>query len=96
MPTAPLSPAVTLRLENCGKTYQMGEVAVEVLRGVTLEVFDTELLVMVGPSGSGKSTMLNIVGGMDSPTPGRVWYRDEEITADDLSLIHISEPTRPS
>jgi putative ABC transport system ATP-binding protein len=73
----------TLRLENVGKTYQMGEVAVEVLRRVTLEVADGELLVMVGPSGSGKSTILNIIGGMDSPSTGQVWYRDEELTADD-------------
>jgi putative ABC transport system ATP-binding protein len=83
MSTATAAAATTLRLQNVGKTYQMGEVAVEVLRGINLEVKEAELLVMVGPSGSGKSTILNIIGGMDSPSVGRVWYRDEEITADD-------------
>ncbi|MEX2185394.1 MAG: ABC transporter ATP-binding protein [Pirellulales bacterium] len=81
--TSTHSAATTLRLKDVGKTYQMGEVAVEVLRGINLEVKEAELLVMVGPSGSGKSTILNIIGGMDSPSVGRVWYRDEEITADD-------------
>jgi putative ABC transport system ATP-binding protein len=81
VPTA--SGVTTLRLQDVGKTYQMGEVSVEVLRDINLEVKDAELLVMIGPSGSGKSTILNIIGGMDSPSVGRVWYRDEEITADD-------------
>jgi putative ABC transport system ATP-binding protein len=70
-----------LRLENVGKTFQMGEVPVEVLRHITFNVHAGELLVMVGPSGSGKTTLLNIMGGLDSPTVGRVWYRDEDLTA---------------
>jgi len=69
-----------LRLENVGKTFRMGEVAVEALRDVTIDVFDGEMLVMVGPSGSGKTTILNIVGGLDTATRGRVWYRDREMT----------------
>ena len=64
-----------LRLEDVGKTFQMGEVPVEVLRHITFDVHAGELLVMVGPSGSGKTTMLNIMGGLDSPTVGKVWYR---------------------
>jgi putative ABC transport system ATP-binding protein len=68
-----------LRLENVGKTFQMGEVPVEVLRHVTFDVHAGELLVMVGPSGSGKTTLLNIMGGLDSPTVGNVWYRDENL-----------------
>jgi putative ABC transport system ATP-binding protein len=63
-----------LRLVNVGKTFQMGEVSVEVLRHVTFNVRRSELLVMVGPSGSGKTTLLNIMGGLDSPTVGDVWY----------------------
>ena len=58
----------------------MGEVAVEVLRNISLDVRDGELLVMVGPSGSGKTTMLNIMGGMDTCSVGEVWYRDQDIT----------------
>jgi putative ABC transport system ATP-binding protein len=70
-----------LCMRGVGKTYQMGEVAVEVLRDVNMDVAEGEFLVMVGPSGSGKSTILNIIGGMDAATVGQVWYRDDEITA---------------
>jgi putative ABC transport system ATP-binding protein len=71
---------VLLRLTEVGKTFQMGEVAVEVLKKITLDVMDGEFLVMVGPSGSGKTTMLNIMGGMDIVTRGHVWYRQQEMT----------------
>ena len=69
-----------LRLVDVGKTFQMGEVAVEVLRHISLDVYAGELLIMVGPSGSGKTTMLNIMGGMDSATVGRVLFRERDIT----------------
>jgi putative ABC transport system ATP-binding protein len=73
-------PDVLLHLDQVGKTYQMGEVAVEVLKGISLEIYHGELLVLVGPSGSGKTTMLNIIGGLDVPTVGQVWYRDRDIS----------------
>jgi putative ABC transport system ATP-binding protein len=74
------NPDVLLHLDHIGKTYQMGEVKVEVLKDVSLEIYHGELLVLVGPSGSGKTTMLNIIGGMDQPTAGQVWYRDRDIS----------------
>ena len=65
-----------IRLENVDKAFQMGEVAVRAMRDVSLEIKPGELLAMVGPSGSGKSTILNIVGGLDVVTDGKVWFQD--------------------
>jgi putative ABC transport system ATP-binding protein len=62
------------------KTYVMGDVEVHALRGVDLDLFEGELVVLLGPSGSGKSTLLNILGGLDAPTSGNVRFRDHELT----------------
>ncbi|MFO7956454.1 MAG: ABC transporter ATP-binding protein [Candidatus Brocadiia bacterium] len=64
---------------DLSKSYPMGEVTVHALRGMDLEIYDGEMLVMLGPSGSGKSTLLNLIGGMDSPTSGTIKLRDTEI-----------------
>lgn len=63
------------------KVYGEGSAAVHALRGVDLELFEGEIAVLVGPSGSGKSTLLNIVGGLDEPTSGQVFFRGRELTA---------------
>jgi putative ABC transport system ATP-binding protein len=63
------------------KVYQMGEVQVHALRGVDLDLYAGELVVLLGPSGSGKSTLLNILGGLDTASAGRVCYRDQDLTA---------------
>lgn len=63
------------------KTYQMGEVEVHALRGVDLDLYESEFVVLLGPSGSGKSTLLNILGGLDVPTTGTVYYKDHDLTA---------------
>jgi putative ABC transport system ATP-binding protein len=69
------------------KTYETGDTEVHALRGVDLAVPSGEMLVLLGPSGSGKSTLLNIVGGLDRPTSGQLFYRDVELTAlDDREL----------
>ena len=58
----------------------MGEVDVQALRGIDLELRESEFLVLLGPSGSGKSTLLNILGGLDVPTSGTVTYRGQNLT----------------
>ena len=65
------------------KVYHMGEVDVHALRGISIDLFEREFLVLLGPSGSGKSTLLNILGGLDVPTSGHVSYRSLDLTAAD-------------
>lgn len=71
---------VILKTENLSKSYQMGEIEVKALQDTTFEIEEGKFIVILGPSGSGKSTLLNIIGGMDLPTSGKVFLRDEEIT----------------
>ena len=71
------------RAEGLTKVYQMGEVEIQALRGIDLELYPGEFVVILGPSGSGKSTLLNILGGLDVPTAGKVTYRDHELTSAD-------------
>lgn len=75
------------RTEDVCKIYDTGEVQVHALRDVSVDLHEGELAVLLGPSGSGKSTFLNILGGLDHPTTGRVWFRDTELTtANDRAL----------
>ena len=75
------------KTEGLTKVYDMGEVQVQALRGVDLELFEGELVVLLGASGSGKSTLLNILGGLDTASSGRVWYGAQELTqASDAEL----------
>jgi len=62
------------------KVYQMGEVQVHALRGIDLELYEGEFIVLLGASGSGKSTLLNILGGLDVPTSGTVRYADHDLS----------------
>lgn len=71
---------IVLKVKNLSKNYQMGEVIVKALEDVSFEVEKGEFIVILGPSGSGKSTLLNIVGGMDNPSEGQVYFNNELIT----------------
>ena len=68
------------QVRDLTKVYRMGEVEVHALRGVNMELYAGELVVLLGPSGSGKSTLLNIMGGLDTATAGIVAYRGKELT----------------
>lgn len=68
-----------LRAEALRKTYHMGEVEIHALRGVSLELNQGELVVLLGASGSGKSTLLNIMGGLDTPTAGELYYQEQAL-----------------
>ena len=77
-----------VRLEDIGKTYTVGPVVTEVLRGVELEVHEGDLLSIMGPSGCGKSTLMNIIGLLDRPTRGSYYLGGREVSAmndDELS-----------
>lgn len=62
------------------KTYVSGEVEVHALNNVDLEISEREVVVLLGPSGSGKTTLLNIMGGLDHPTSGKLYFRGQELT----------------
>ena len=74
-------PHPVFRMHGVTKVYRMGEVEVHALRGVDLDLYAGEFVVVLGPSGSGKSTLLNILGGLDIPTSGEVHYLDHNLTA---------------
>lgn len=65
--------------KNLTKTYQVGEVEVHALSGLSIDFKKGELIVLLGPSGSGKSTFLNILGGLENPTTGEVWFNNHNL-----------------
>jgi putative ABC transport system ATP-binding protein len=81
---------VIAALEDVRKTYRMGTLSVDVLRGVSLQFLAGDYVSIMGPSGCGKSTMLNMLGCLDRPTSGRYLLGDQDIsTLDDDSLSMI-------
>lgn len=69
-----------LKLHNVSKVYQQGQIQVQALKDIQLEVQEGEFLALVGPSGSGKTTLLNIIGGLDASSTGSVILNNVELT----------------
>lgn len=85
-----MEPEVVFRTRGITRVYKQGDVQVHALRGVDLDLFAGELVVMLGASGSGKSTLLNILGGLDVPSAGRIRYRDQDLShADETTLTRF-------
>lgn len=85
------SPLETVfHIHRVSKVYRMGEVEVHALSSVDLDLYESELVVLLGPSGSGKSTLLNILGGLDIPSAGHVFFRSRDLTfAGDAELTRF-------
>ena len=79
-----------IRVENVSKDYRLGQQLVPALRGVTLDIEEGVFLAIAGPSGSGKSTLLNLIGCIDTPTKGKIYIQDRDVsghTPDELAEL---------
>src|SRR3569832_1810267 len=87
-PTAPADrDKVVFHAEGLDKVYTMGEVEVHALRSFALALYRGEFVVLLGPSGSGKSPLLNILGGLDVPTSGKLRFGEHDLCVyDDAAL----------
>src|SRR4029077_20279930 len=79
--------APLIAITDVAKTYTMGEIAVEALRGVSIEVDAGEFAAIMGPSGSGKSTLLNIIGCFDPPAPRRFFLGGDDVSGLDADAL---------
>lgn len=84
----PVERPVIIRTLHLKKSYQMGQVTTEALRGIDIEIYRGEFISVLGPSGSGKSTFFNMIGGLDSPTSGRVFI--DEVDVAQLNAIELA------
>jgi len=83
-----------IHLENIRKSYYLGKQELQVLKGITLDVFKNEYVALMGPSGSGKSTLMNILGCLDSPTGGRYILNGKDVSRmpdNDLAEVRNKE-----
>ena len=82
--------STVFHMEQVSKIYVMGEVKVHALDTVDLDLYEGEFVVLLGPSGSGKSTLLNILGGLDVPSSGHIYFRNQAMNkADEASLTRF-------
>ena len=82
-------PKPVIQLKNVWKTYFMGKISLDVLKGINLKINKGEFVVIVGPSGSGKSTMMNMVGVLDTPSKGKIYLDGIDIST--LSESELSQ-----
>ncbi len=83
-----------IQLENIRKSYYLGKQELQVLKGITLDVFKNEYVALMGPSGSGKSTLMNILGCLDSPTGGKYILNNKDVSRmadNDLAEVRNKE-----
>ncbi len=83
-----------IKLENIRKSYFMGSQAIEVLKGINLDIYKNEYVALMGPSGSGKSTLMNILGCLDSPTSGKYILNGKDVSKmadNDLAEVRNKE-----
>jgi len=71
---------MSVKVENVEKIYKLGEVPVQALKGVSMELEKGEFVAVMGPSGSGKTTLLNLIGALDKPTSGKVYVEGKDLT----------------
>jgi putative ABC transport system ATP-binding protein len=74
---------IVVRAVGLSRRYEMGDAFVDALQSVDLQIRRGEFVALVGPSGSGKSTVLNLIGGLDRPTNGQVWFNGIELGSSD-------------
>ena len=84
---SPTSSSAVFHIEQVSKVYGMGDVEVHALNSVDLDLYEGEFVVLLGPSGSGKSTLLNILGGLDVPSKGQIYFRNQSMTQPDERVL---------